>query len=216
MTDPAPILYSFRRCPYAMRARLVLAASQTRCELREVILRDKPPELLAASPKATVPVLILPSGVILEESLDIMNWARTGNATELSSGLANHVLVQRNDGDFKHHLDRYKYPHRYEGADALEHRTQAESFISQLNEILSDSAYLDGDSVTDLDFAIAPFIRQFANTDRTWFDAAPYPYVQRWLGHILSSNLFLAIMKKYPKWTAGDETTFFHVNESTQ
>ena len=84
----------------------------------------------------------------------------------------------------------FEYPHRYEGADALEHRHQAESFVSQLNEILSDSAYLDGDSVTDLDFAIAPFIRQFANTDRTWFDAAPYPHVQRWLGHILSSDIY--------------------------
>ena len=214
MSQPTPILFSFRRCPYAMRARLALAAAHVRCELREVVLRDKPPELIAASPKATVPVMILPSGEILEESLDIMMWAKMGEMNNRTRSndidLPTHELVIQNDGDFKHHLDRYKYPHRYAGAVSEEHRKHAEVFLTRLDQCLEDSPFLDGDQVTDLDYAIAPFVRQFANTDRTWFDRAPYPHLQRWLKTILTSPLFLAIMTKYPQWSAGDAITYFH------
>ena len=129
---PLPILYSFRRCPYAMRARLAVSVSGQRCELREVVLRDKPPSLLEYSPKGTVPVLVLPDGVVIDESRDVMRWAlersdpegwmapETGNLAEIES------LIDWNDGDFKSNLDRYKYATRYEGVDPIEHRDQAE------------------------------------------------------------------------------------------
>ncbi|MFA7670035.1 MAG: glutathione S-transferase N-terminal domain-containing protein, partial [Burkholderiaceae bacterium] len=157
-----PILYSFRRCPYAMRARLALAVSGTQCELREVVLRDKPAELLQASPKGTVPVLVLADGRILEQSLDIMLWALSRHdpqgwlapeVGELEQMLA---LIGECDGGFKHDLDRYKYPDRYEGADAMSHRESAWQWLKMLDDRLAYSAYLFGERPALADAAIMP------------------------------------------------------------
>lgn len=202
-----PVLYSFRRCPYAIRARLALAATGTEVELREVVLRNKPHHMIELSSKATVPVLWKQDDSVLEESLDIMAWAlhhsgdpqgwlqTPGEGSELTER-----LVAENDGPFKHHLDRYKYPDRYENVDGMEHRAAAEDFLRQLEERLGASPFLQGPAFGWADAAILPFIRQFANTDREWFDSAPYPCLQRWLKEGLESDLFLSVMKKYKAW----------------
>lgn len=182
-----PILYSFRRCPYAMRARLALSISHQVCELREVVLRDKPQEMLDISPKGTVPVLIDVDGSVLEESLDIMLWALGKSdpegwlSPEQGSMATMQALIADCDGGFKYHLDRYKYAQRYEEADAQRHRTEGSQFLEKLNDQLASTAYLFGQRVSWADRAIAPFVRQFANTDRTWFDAQPWPNLQRWM-----------------------------------
>jgi len=212
-----PILYSFRRCPYAMRARLAVSASQTRCELREVVLRDKPQTMLDASPKGTVPVLILASGDVIEESLDIIYWAlkqndpenwlapRSGTPEEMSE------LIAQCDGPFKRALDRYKYPDRYtaEGIDRTSQRQTGEVFLQTLQDRLTHHANLFGDQVALADMAIMPFVRQFANTDRDWFDQAPYPKLQAWLSHHLESSRFTSIMCKYMQWAPGDAPMLF-------
>lgn len=214
-----PILYSFRRCPYAMRARMAIQVSQQTCELREVILRDKPPEMVALSQKGTVPVLQLEDGTVIDESIEVMEWALMRNDPQgwqvlsVAERALAASLIEENDGSFKHHLDRYKYANRYEGADALEHRAAGEVFLTRLEERLGETTYLVADRLTYADYAIAPFIRQFANTDRDWFDSSGYIHLQAWLEAILTSDIFLSIMKKYPQWRAGDEITYF-ANES--
>lgn len=212
-----PILYSFRRCPYAMRARLAVSASQTVCELREVVLRDKPQSMLDASPKGTVPVLILSSGEVIEESLDIIYWALKQNDPENwqapSSGSPEEMsdLIAQCDGPFKRALDRYKYPDRYieEGIDRTSQRQAGEGFLKTLEDRLAHHANLFGDEVSLADMAIMPFVRQFANTDRDWFDQAPYPKLQVWLSHHLESPRFTSIMRKYAQWALGDAPTLF-------
>jgi glutathione S-transferase len=190
-----PILYSFRRCPYAMRARLALAVSGTLCELHEVKLSDKPAALLAASPKATVPVLVLPDGKVLEESLDIMRWCLSRNDPEAWLQRDDPALIATNDGPFKHDLDRYKYPHRH-GSDSVAHRTSGSAFLHELDARLANGGQLCGAERGLADMAIMPFVRQFAATDRAWFDAQPLPHLQRWLAGHLESDLFTAIMAR--------------------
>ena len=207
-----PVLYSFRRCPYAMRARMALWASGQTCELREVVLRDKPAELLAASPKGTVPVLVLADGTVIEQSLDIMRWAlgRNDPMRWLEPGLdAMLALVAECDGDFKHHLDRTKYPQRYADTDALLHRTQAGGFIGRLEERLCVSTYLFGNHTALADFAIAPFVRQYALVDAEWFAAQPWPDVQAWLANLQASEGWSRVMDKYPQWVAGAPAVVF-------
>lgn len=211
-----PVLYSFRRCPYAMRARLALAVSQQPHELREVVLRNKPADMLAASPKGTVPVLVLPGGEVIEESLDIMRWAlaRHDPAQWLSPPQASpqemDALIAANDGDFKRHLDRYKYPNRYpqesEGDSAgfaLQHRSEAAHWLAQLNPRL-DGGWLMGARASLADMAILPFIRQFAHTDAGWFTAQPWPRLQAWLAAFENSALYAGVMQKHAPW---QETT---------
>ena len=207
----APILYSFRRCPYAMRARMALMASGTKVRLREVVLRDKPAEMLEASPKGTVPVLVLEDGTIIDESLDVMNWALDQNDPGDWKTDAADALISEADGPFKNALDRYKYPNRYEdeGVDKLEQRSKGREFLAKLNDILAEHDQLLGDQITRADIAIFPFVRQFANTDRTGFDAEPLPHLQRWLAGHLESELFLSVMKKYPQWKTGDAESIF-------
>ncbi|WP_417470442.1 glutathione S-transferase [Maricaulis sp.] len=202
MSAPLPILYSFRRCPYAMRARLALAASETEVEHREVLLRDKPAEMLAASPKGTVPVLVLPDGQVIEESLDIMRWAlgRHDPRGWLAPGDAMFELVAINDGPFKRALDRYKYPNRYEGEDALENRARGLEFLTGLETRLSASPFLCGEAMSLADAATFPFVRQFAHTDRDWFAQQALPHVQAWLAAHLASPIFAAVMEKRPVW----------------
>ena len=210
-----PVLYSFRRCPYAMRARLALQSAGIECDYREVVLRDKPDHMLEISPKGTVPVLQTIDGGVLEESLDIMMWALEQNDPDnllypCSGSLEDMLqLIKECDGEFKTHLDRYKYADRYDDADALEERRHAESFIQILESRLSEKDFLFGSEVTLADFAIAPFIRQFANTDRDWFDQANYPRVQNWLQVFIESAAFRAIMPKQKQWYPGDALTLF-------
>ena len=199
MTEP--ILYSFRRCPYAMRARMALYVSGVEFEHREVMLRDKPPEMLAASPKGTVPVLVIGDRV-LEESLDIMRWALGLSDPEGWLEREEPELLAANDGPFKHHLDRFKYSTRYEGADPVAHGQAALEHLRALEKRLALSPYLSGDRRGFADIAIFPFVRQFAHADREWFDAQDLPRVQRWLDDLVGSELFAAIMAKHDPWKA--------------
>jgi glutathione S-transferase len=194
-----------------MRARMAIAASGVRCELREVVLRDKPAELLAASPKGTVPVLVSPDeDRVLEESLDIMLWALRRSDPEHwlnpQSGTLQDMLdlIARCDGDFKHHLDRYKYASRYEAANALEHRGQAAAYLRELEERLAAPSHLFGDRPALADFAIAPFVRQFAIADTAWFGIQPWPRLRAWLDGLFATERFWEIMRKYPPWRSGD------------
>ncbi|WP_295442954.1 glutathione S-transferase [Sphingorhabdus sp. EL138] len=204
-----PILYSFRRCPYAMRARMAVAVSAVQVELREIVLRDKPSEMLEASPKGTVPVLVLPDGRVLDESLDIMRWALVQSD---SLGWLAHDdpnLVLATDGPFKIALDRYKYPHRYDLNDGTAHRDAALAHLGDLNDLLSAALYLGGAQPAFTDIAIFPFVRQFAATDAIWFAALPLPALQSWLSALVSSDLFASIMARYPQWKVGDAPVRF-------
>ncbi|MBT2324132.1 glutathione S-transferase [Variovorax paradoxus] len=204
-----PILYSFRRCPYAMRARMAIAASGQRCELREVVLRDKPAELLAASPKGTVPVLVDVDGRVIDQSLDIMLWALRRNDPEswLQPGGATLdemlALVAECDGEFKAHLDGYKYPERNPVADAGAHRERGALFLARLEEGLAVTRCLHGEHAAFADIAIAPFVRQFAQVDAAWFESQPWPRLRAWLAERLAAPVFAQVMQKYPPWRAG-------------
>ncbi|MEM8645613.1 MAG: glutathione S-transferase [Pseudomonadota bacterium] len=210
-----PTLYSFRRCPYAMRARLALLSSGITCELREIVLKDKAPEFLSASPKGTVPVVITPSGTVIEQSLEVMAWALGQNdpdgwlIPEEGSAEEMDALIAACDGPFKTALDRYKYATRYAGADPMAERAKGAAFLVKLNERLAARPYLFGAKPSLADMAIAPFVRQFANVDRAWFDGEPWPHLISWLEGFLASASFEAIFKKYPKWHAGDAPTVF-------
>lgn len=204
----APILYSFRRCPYAMRARMALWMARIAVELREVKLAAKPPELIAASPKATVPVLVLPDGRVIEESLEIMRWALAQNDPEGWLDGDDAALIAVNDGPFKHHLDRAKYPTRYE-ADGIDHRAAALALLLPLEERLAGQDQLCGPRRRLTDIALFPFIRQFAHSDREWFAAQPLPRLSAWLEGHITSDLFAAIMPKFAPWKAGDPPVIF-------
>ena len=190
-----------------MRARLALAVSGQTCELREVVLRDKPPELLVASAKGTVPVLVLPEGVI-DESLDIMRWSLARHDPERwltpEQGTLADMLesIRRCDGEFKPHLDRYKYPDRH--ADERElHKAAGAMFLTELNSRLTQHTHLYGERIALADMAILPFVRQFASVDDAWFASQPWPALQRWLLEFTQSALFARVMQKYPQWHAG-------------
>jgi len=214
-SDPRPILYSFRRCPYAIRARLALAASGPQVELREVFLRDKPPEFLATSPTATVPCMQLPDGTVIDESLDIMIWATARNDPERlrqpdTGSYADMVaLVERCEDAFKVHLDRYKYASRHDDVDGLAEREKASVFLRNLDAKLVDSAFLFGARRAFADIGIAPFVRQFAHVDLSWFNAQDWPNLIRWLDAFKASDAFESVMAKYPQWHAGDPATLF-------
>ena len=194
------ILYSFRRCPYAMRARMALHACGIAHEHREVVLRDKPEAMLAVSPKGTVPVLVTDESEVLEESIDIMRWALARNDPEGWLDRDDADLLAANDGPFKHHLDRYKYHTRYEGADPVEHREECLRHLKVLDERLAAGPYLCGDKRGLTDVATFPFVRQFANHDRQWFAAQPIPHLRDWLVRLVGSELFESVMAKHPQW----------------
>jgi glutathione S-transferase len=221
MSAALPVLYSFRRCPYAMRARLALAASGQACELREVVLRSKPQGLLLASPKGTVPVLVLPDGQVLEQSLGIMLWVLDqhdpgawlmpshGNLDDMLA------LVAECDGPFKHALDRNKYPSRYHDADTALARTQAVEWLQGLEARLTPHLFLFGGHAALADMAIAPFVRQFAGIDATWWAAQPWPHLSAWLAQWQASSLFESVMHKLPAWVDGTEGVMFPHAEGT-
>lgn len=182
---------------------MALLISDASCEIREVKLSDKPAELLAASPKATVPVLVLPDGEVIDESIDIMRWALRRNDPERWLDGDDPALIAANDGPFKYHLDRYKYPDRH-AADFAEHRTHALGMLTDLEQRLTSRTYLCGEHRSLTDAAIMPFVRQFAATDREWFDAQPLSAIQRWLATQIASSLFVRAMTPRPQWRPGD------------
>ena len=209
-----PILYSFRRCPYAMRARMALSYSGVEVVLREIELKNKPPEMLAASNKGTVPVLVLSDGHVIDESRDIITWALTQNDPDQWTpqqaervGEANR-LVDQNDGEFKGFLDRYKYADRYPDRSEEYYRTQGELFLKQLDEKLQLNKYLLGDNISVADVAIMPFIRQFAHVNKRWFEQTEYRALQAWLDAFLMSDLFTSIMKKYKPWAPSEAPVY--------
>ena len=216
MTDKRhPILYSFRRCPYAMRARLGLTAANITVELREIVLRNKPAHMLELSPKGTVPVLWLREETVIDESLDIAKWALQQHdplnllAPETASFEDMNTLIANNDGPFKHHLDRTKYADRYPDENTEENRAKASLFLMELEERLKTQSHLCGNQLSLADIAIAPFVRQFANIDRDWFEAQPWPHLIKWLETFLKSDFFNGIMNKYTPWQDGDPVTLF-------
>lgn len=203
-----PLLYSFRRCPYAIRARLALFVSGTVCELREVKLSAKPAEMIAVSPKATVPVLVLPDGRVIDESLDIMRWALGNRDPDGWLERNDAELIAANDGPFKRDLDRYKYPNRH-GSDPDAHRAAGLDHLRVLDARLAAHANLCGEAMGLADAAIFPFVRQFAETDRVWFDAQPLPHLHGWLARHLASSLFAAVMERRDPWQPGNTPVFF-------
>ena len=201
----APVLYSFRRCPYAMRARLALWVSGQRCVLREVALAQKPEAMLKASPKGTVPVLVTTEGVI-DESLDIMVWALQQNDPQGWLPQAPHdrsavlQLIQASDTVFKQHLDRYKYPSRFGLPDGLTDRQKGADFLMDLEQRLNQKTFLNGDRWGLADAALAPFVRQFAHVDLVWFEAQAWPCLNQWLQSFEDSIAYQTIMHKYKVW----------------
>jgi glutathione S-transferase len=192
------VLYSFRRCPYAMRARMALRYSGVAVQIIEVSLKAKPAEMLALSPKGTVPVLSV-DGRVIDESLAIMGWALAQNDPEgwlLEDDGATHALIEENDQGFKYQLDRYKYAERYPEQPMEHYRAEGEVFLSKLEGLLAQREYLLAGHLSLADVALAPFVRQFAHVDREWFGRAPYPRLQAWLQRFLESPLFIAIMAK--------------------
>jgi len=189
-----------------MRARLALDASEQICELREVVLKNKPADMLLASPKGTVPVLVNVDGSVIDESLDIMLWALERNdpehwwSSDAESRAAVLALVRHCDTHFKHHLDRYKYPNRHAGANAAESRAAASADVQMLEARLARTRHLFAEHVTLVDAAIAPFVRQFAHVDPAWFASQPWPRVQRWLEAVVGSARFERIMQPVQAW----------------
>lgn len=194
------ILYSYRRCPYAIRARMALKLADIHVEIREVSLRDKPAHMLQVSPKATVPVLVLPDGKVIDESLEIMHWALQEHALSTNILTGAEALVLENDDAFKKALDGYKYPQRYQNLSQQQHQAQGEIFLQKLEKLLLKNACLFDAEPTFEDIAIFPFVRQFAAVDNAWFDAAPYPKLRVWLKSLVASDLFVSVMEKQPTY----------------
>lgn len=207
-----PILYSFRRCPYAMRARMALRRASITVELREVSLGDKPQAMLELSAKGTVPVL-LANKLMLDESLDIMYWAMEqadpGQWLDADLQARTESLIYENDGSFKTHLDQYKYWDRFPAQSQQYYRQQGETFLVKLEQLLQLNKYLLADRPTLADIAVFPFVRQFAFVDKHWFDNSDYSQLQRWLQEFLESPLFIQSMDKLLPWQPEDPPRFF-------
>lgn len=209
-----PVLYSFRRCPYAMRARLAIKCSGVNVELREVVLRNKPEQMLVVSAKATVPVLQLSDGTVIDESWDIVHWATATQDPKQLRGNDQRInqanqLVAHNDNVFKQHLDHYKYADRFPDYPAEHYRAQGEAFLAELEQRLSEHKYLLDDQPSLADIGIFPFVRQFAHVDIEWFRQTPYPHLLCWFDHYLTSDLFASIMIKFTPWEADQERIVF-------
>lgn len=202
-----PILYSYRRCPYAMRARMALSYAGIQVEIREIALREKPAHMLAVSPKGTVPVLVLASNEVLEQSLDIMDWALQQSDVDewiiqdQAGQKLTADLIATNDGAFKKSLDKYKYAIRFPENPPEIYRAQGEEFLQRLEILLQQNTYLCRNTISKADVAIFPFVRQFSMVDEKWFESADYPSLKAWLNSLLNSQLFLGVMQKHPTWT---------------
>ena len=189
---------------------MALSITGVACELREVHLRHKPVAMLDASPKGTVPVLVFADGTVIDESIDVVNWALSNGGENIINVEWHHgdqdaidALIAMNDGAFKYNLDRDKYAARYEDADPLIYRTAGEEFLTILDQRLAKTHWLFGDKISKADIAIFPFIRQFRIADPDWFDGAPYPHLKSWLERAVAMPLFQSIMKKYDRWEDG-------------
>jgi len=214
-----PVLYSYRRCPYAMRARMGIYMAGLQVEQREIVFWDKPQPMLEASPKATVPVLILPEGEVIDESLDILFWA-VNQTEQACSGLIPQdervidkmqTWIERNDNEFKNWLDKYKYADRFPGQSQSDYRQHGERFLETIESSLSQHIFLLGDNLSLADIALFPFVRQFVNVDKVWFEQACYPHLKNWLASLLESDAFKAVMKNRPVWQEGHQPLW--VNE---
>jgi len=201
-----PILYSFRRCPYAIRARMVLSYMEVSVELREVLLNERPQSLYKISSKGTVPVLLLKDGEVLDESLDIMRWAIKQGEQKLYEDKLNeqNQLIKYNDTKFKYWLDKYKYHVRYLEHSREYYQRKCSKTLAEYDMRLRENAYLMGDRIGLADIAIFPFIRQCANVDQNWFNNK-YPNLNQWLEIWKQSRLFKSVMMKYNQWRLGDE-----------
>ena len=214
-TKRHPVFWSFRRCPYAMRARLAVFSAGIQVELREILLRDKPEAFLKASPKGTVPVVELVDGTVLEESRDVMQWALAQNDPDGwldvqhrdPDGTA--AFLDALDGPFKTHLDRYKYASRFDPEAALKHREEGAAMLAKFDSKLATQPSLSGTKNGLLDFATLPFVRQFRIADPVWFDTQPWPHLHHWLRDFLASRQFASVMKKYAVWQAGGRGVIF-------
>ena len=209
-----PILYSFIRCPYAMRARMALKLTNTKCEIREVRLNNKPKQMIDKSPKGTVPVLVLEKKVI-DESNDIIEWALSsnnifdGNIDHDQIDLTNN-LIELFDSKFKYNLDRYKYATRYENINKDKHKKECLEILINLENLISNEGWILGSKINKLDISILPFIRQFRIADIEWFDKQnKIKGVQKILFNFLDSNLFKEVMYKYDVWEENAEPQFF-------
>jgi glutathione S-transferase len=201
-----PILYSFRRCPYAMRARLALAYSGIDYEHREILLKNRPDELYALSPKGTVPVLQLNDGTVIDESINVMKWALAQSDPDCwytDKIVEQNSLIAQNDDEYKKRLDMYKYHERFPEGSYDEFQNAVGEILKVYELILSKSSYLCGDNVTLADMALFPFIRQGAYVDLAWFNAQ-FPILSKWLKIFNESELFMSIMKKYTLWETGE------------
>lgn len=212
MSSDLPILYSFRRCPYAIRARMTLAYANITYEHREVVLKNKPASLLHYSSQGTVPVLIIVDPQkIIDESRDVMSWAIEQHDPENWAGDFHQdtyqQLIDENDNNFKYYLDRYKYFDRYPEDSQEFYRDKAEVFLNKLNQLLEKQSakntsnnFLLGETISAIDVAIFPFVRQFAFVDKPWFDQTQYTFLKQWLETLLQSSLFLSVMQKHSPW----------------
>ena len=207
-----PILYSFRRCPYAMRGRMAIKKSGVICELREVLLRKKPEKMILISPKGTVPILQLNDETVLDESLNIMRWALDIQDPDnwLEKFDEADALIAELDHVFKKALDKYKYFVRYPEHSQIYYRELGEKFLVMLEErlIANHGLGLSNTRTTFSDIAVFPFIRQYAFVDKTWFNQTPYSLLKKWLAHHIESELFLSVMHKERPWKPGDEILF--------
>jgi len=218
-----PILYSLRNCPFAMRARIAIFKAQQTVLLRDLVLTDKPLAMLQASPKGTVPVIVLANGTVIEESLDIMLWALQetdpsdllhANHLDKSSISDMHCVIKDFDHGFKRCLEQYKCAKRYQEPSLIEFRQACEVYIQQLELRLAQQRFLISNQESLADIALLPYIRQFARIERQWYLESPYPYVRRWLNHYLQSPMFTKVMAKYPLWlTNYDEVLFGGYNK---
>lgn len=211
-----PILYSLRNCPYAMRARLAIYKSKKSVLLRDLVLSNKPAEMLQASPKGTVPVVVLDNGGVIEESLDVMLWAlkRSDPDDLLRSDIADILsemlnIINEFDVEFKARLEAYKCAKRYQEDNVTECRVACEHYLQQLEERLSEHDFLISNQESLLDIALMPFIRQFARVERQWYLQSPYPNVRRWLNSYLQSALFTKVMAKHPLWLESQQAVIF-------
>ncbi len=211
-----PILYSLRNCPYAMRARIAIFKSKQTILLRDLVLSNKPEEMIAASPKATVPVLVLADGTVIDESLEVMLWAlkETDPDDLLHSHITNALpdmfqLINDFDQDFKLCLEQYKCAKRYRENDLFEHRENCEVYIKKLEQRLTKHLFLMSDKESLADIALLPFIRQFARIERQWYLQSPYPNVRQWLNNYLQSSMFTKVMAKQLLWLDSREDVLF-------
>lgn len=218
MAETPPVLYSFRRCPYAIRARMALAAAGVTVELREVLLKDKPAAMLEASPKGTVPVLVVPDGAVIDESVAVMRWALGRDDPEQwLAGPASDTreLIAQNDGPFKQWLDRYKYHVRHPEGSQTDYRQQAETILAAWeSRLIGQGGFLTGASARLADVALFPFVRQFAGVEPSWWAQRPWPALHAWLQGWTEHSRFAAVMRKCPPWQPGQPPLYWELGEA--